>query len=77
MVDQGGTLLLQTRGRYIGPGHPSIYQHTDGRYALSFHYYDGEDKGNASLAVRELSWKDGWPVVSEKDFFNPENPSTY
>ncbi|MCK4750242.1 MAG: arabinan endo-1,5-alpha-L-arabinosidase [Bacteroidales bacterium] len=68
MVDQGGTMLLQTHGCYIGPGHASIYRHTDGRYAFSFHYYDGEDEGNARLAVRDLSWKDDWPVVSEQDF---------
>lgn len=65
MVDQGGTLMLQTHGRYIGPGHASIYRHTNGRYAFSFHFYDGEDEGNARLAVRDLTWKDGWPVIMD------------
>jgi len=69
MVDQAGTLLIQTEGKYIGPGHASIYRHTDGRYAFSFHYYDGEAEGRARLAVRNLTWVDDWPQVSDTDFF--------
>jgi len=69
MVDEGGTLLLKSDGRYIGPGHAGIYRHSDGSYAISFHYYDGEDEGNARLAVRKLTWEKDWPVVSDEDFF--------
>jgi arabinan endo-1,5-alpha-L-arabinosidase len=69
MVDEGGTLILQTEGRYIGPGHANIYRHSDGRYAFSFHYYDGENDGRARLAVRELKWIDDWPVITRKEFF--------
>jgi arabinan endo-1,5-alpha-L-arabinosidase len=69
MVDEGGSLVIETKGRYIGPGHASIYRHTDGRFAFSFHYYDGENEGKARIAVRNLSWVDGWPVVGETDFF--------
>jgi arabinan endo-1,5-alpha-L-arabinosidase len=69
MVDEGGSVVIKTKGRYIGPGHAGIYRHTDGRFAFSFHYYDGADEGTARLAVRELSWVDGWPVVAETDFF--------
>jgi len=69
MVDQGGSLVIETKGRYIGPGHAAIYRHTDGRFAFSFHFYDGGNEGKARLAVRELSWVDDWPVVSETDFF--------
>jgi arabinan endo-1,5-alpha-L-arabinosidase len=69
MVDQGGILIKKTEGRYIGPGHASIYRHTDGRFAFSYHYYDGEDEGEAHLAVKDLSWVDDWPVVSRTDFF--------
>jgi arabinan endo-1,5-alpha-L-arabinosidase len=69
MVDQAGSLVLETKGRYIGPGHASIYRHTDGRYAFSYHYYDGENEGRAQLAVKNLSWPDDWPAVSDTDFF--------
>ena len=69
MVDEAGSLLIETKGRYIGPGHASIYHHTDGRFAFSFHYYDRENKGKAQIAVRNLSWTDDWPVISETDFF--------
>jgi arabinan endo-1,5-alpha-L-arabinosidase len=70
MVEEGGNLLMYTKGRYIGPGHASIYRHMDGRYAFSFHFYDRDDEGNAMIEVRNLSWKDGWPVVSDKNFFD-------
>jgi len=69
MVEEGGSVVIETKGRFIGPGHAGIYRHTDGRYAFSFHYYDGENRGKAQLAVRELSWVDNWPVVSDIDFF--------
>ncbi|MHC4757862.1 MAG: arabinan endo-1,5-alpha-L-arabinosidase [Planctomycetota bacterium] len=69
MVDQAGTILIETEGKYIGPGHASIYRHTDGCYAFSFHYYDGEAKGRPRLEVRSLTWPDDWPDVSNTDFF--------
>jgi len=68
MVEEGGSLLIKTKGRYIGPGHANIYRHTDGQYAFSFHYYDEEAQGKARLAVRELNWIREWPVVTENDF---------
>ena len=70
MVNQGGSLLLKTEGRFIGPGHAGIYRHTDGRYAFSFHFYNGENGGKAGLAVRELTWIDDWPIVGKIDFLN-------
>jgi len=70
MVDQGGTLLKESEGRYIGPGHAGIYLHSDGRNAISYHYYDGENDGEARIAVRNLEWKDDWPVISNGNFFN-------
>jgi len=68
MVDEGGSLVIATKGRYIGPGHAGIYRHVDGRYAFTFHYYDKKDDGKAHLAVRNLSWVNDWPVVEDTDF---------
>jgi len=73
MLDEGGSMLLQSEGRYIGPGHAGIYRHSDGSYAISFHYYDGKDEGNARLAVRKLTWEENWPMVSGEDFFTPDS----
>ena len=59
----GGTLLLGSAGSMIGPGHAGIV--SDGkREWLSFHFYDAEQRGRATLALRAITWdEDGWPVV--------------
>ncbi|WP_082017230.1 family 43 glycosylhydrolase [Hymenobacter sp. DG25B] len=60
----GGTVVLNTSGRYIGPGHTGIYQENGVSY-FSHHYYDGQDNGVAKLGLAQLTWSsDGWPVVS-------------
>lgn len=62
MADGGGTTLLESTGRFIGPGHAEIFQE-DGRYFLSYHYYDGVNNGAPTLGIREVTWSaDGWPV---------------
>lgn len=59
LADGGGTLLLETAGRMIGPGGQSV---SDGH--LAFHYYDGDNGGSPTLAIRKLGWTaDGWPVL--------------
>lgn len=66
MAKGGGTLLLETDGPFIGPGHAGILKDA-GRSWLSLHFYDATDKGRSKLAIRPLAWQpDGWPVVSEK-----------
>jgi arabinan endo-1,5-alpha-L-arabinosidase len=59
----GGTLLLGNDGHLIGPGQTGIYD--DGQHEwISFHYYNADDFGQATLGLRELDWgKDGWPVA--------------
>jgi arabinan endo-1,5-alpha-L-arabinosidase len=59
----GGSLVLETEGRFIGPGHAGILREGEA-YWMSYHFYDGEDNGRPKLAIRPLEWtKDGWPVV--------------
>ncbi len=61
----GGTLLLDSQGPFIGPGHASIFHEGD-RYWLSCHFYDGTERGRSMLAIQELTWaEDGCPVVAE------------
>lgn len=67
MMSGGGSLLLETAGRYIGPGHAGILVRGSTNW-LSFHYYDAETRGLAKLGLRQLEWgKDGWPKVHFSD----------
>jgi arabinan endo-1,5-alpha-L-arabinosidase len=63
LLNGGGTLVLESRGEWIGPGHAGIYRE-ETREWLSFHYYDGSDSGRPKLGVRPLTWTpEGWPHV--------------
>lgn len=63
MDEGGGTLVAATTGRFIGPGHAGIFTEL-GRSLFTFHFYDGENAGIPTLAIRELRWSpDGWPEV--------------
>jgi arabinan endo-1,5-alpha-L-arabinosidase len=65
LVAGGGSLFLGTEGRYIGPGQTGVLRDGTNEW-VSYHYYDGEHHGLASLGLRKLDWdKDGWPVPGE------------
>lgn len=68
MAEGGGSLFLKTDGRFIGPGHAGISELEEGKYCLTFHFYDGEENGVPTLGIRELIWENGWPVVTEYGF---------
>ena len=60
----GGSLVLETTGSRIGPGHAGILRQ-GGTNWLSYHYYDGNQRGTAKLGILPLRWAaDGWPEVS-------------
>src|SRR5205823_486074 len=64
MLSGGGTMLLESTGRFIGPGHAGILN-DNGTYWFTYHYYDGNGGGAAKLAVNKLQWgADGWPTVT-------------
>jgi hypothetical protein len=64
MLTGGGTVLLESTGRFIGPGHPGILRE-NGTNWFTYHYYDGNDFGNAKLGLARLDWSaDGWPVLT-------------
>ena len=68
LLEGGGTLILASEDRWIGPGHASIFAQ-GGREWLVHHYYDRELGGRSRLRMVSLSWNaEGWPVVV------PENP---
>ncbi|WP_136706490.1 arabinan endo-1,5-alpha-L-arabinosidase [Agromyces sp. H66] len=59
LLDDGGTVLLETEGSRVGPGGQSI---ADGMMAL--HYYDRDLNGQFRLALVPIDWDgDGWPVL--------------
>ncbi|MCA9238658.1 MAG: arabinan endo-1,5-alpha-L-arabinosidase, partial [Planctomycetales bacterium] len=65
LLEGGGTLLLDSEGSAIGPGHAAFFPR-DGQELLSYHFYSAEDNGRAKLGVRRLSWDEqGWPLAGE------------
>jgi arabinan endo-1,5-alpha-L-arabinosidase len=58
----GGTLVLEGRPPFIGPGHASVVRDPRGRERLVCHFYDGTRRGASRLAMPLLRWTaDGWP----------------
>jgi Glycosyl hydrolases family 43/Concanavalin A-like lectin/glucanases superfamily len=64
LLSGGGTMLLESTGRFIGPGHAAI-MNDNGTNWFTYHYYDGNNDGTATLGLTRLSWSDdGWPVLT-------------
>ena len=64
LKDGGGSLFLGTEGRFIGPGHASIFKEK-GKEMLVHHFYDNDRGGRSDLRMLPLEWKDGWPVIAK------------
>jgi arabinan endo-1,5-alpha-L-arabinosidase len=64
LVNGGGTLVLESTGRYIGPGQAAI-MNDNGTNWFTYHYYDGNNNGDATVALMQLNWTaDGWPALT-------------
>ena len=64
MLNGGGSVILKTEGRYIGPGHAGILTTSEYGDIFTYHFYDGFDNGISKLGVRSLSWNsEGWPIL--------------
>ena len=64
MTNGGGTMFLESSGRFIGPGHAAILN-DNGTNWFSYHFYDGNNGGAATLGIGRLNWSaDGWPVFT-------------
>ena len=64
MTGSGGTLFLESTGRFIGPGHAAIMNDNATNW-FTYHYYDGNDSGTAKLGLGRLTWTDdGWPALT-------------
>jgi arabinan endo-1,5-alpha-L-arabinosidase len=63
MLRGGGSLLLGTTGRFIGPGAQEAINTSQGEM-LAYHYYDRADRGLPKLQLSPLGWTaDGWPEL--------------
>lgn len=60
----GGTLFMETQGKFIGPGHAGIYSEGGTNY-FSCHFYDGSTpRGISKLAILPLRWTtNNWPEI--------------
>ncbi len=64
MVNGGGTMVLESTARYIGPGHPAI-MNDNGTNWFTYHYYDGTNNGAATVGMNRIYWSaDGWPALT-------------
>lgn len=64
LKDGGGSPFLATEGKFIGPGHASIYKEK-GREMLVHHYYDKDRNGRSDLRMLPLEWKNGWLAIAK------------
>jgi hypothetical protein len=64
LTNSGGAMFLESTGRFIGPGQAGILN-DNGTNWLTYHYYDGNNGGTATLGLGVLTWSaDGWPVFT-------------
>jgi len=64
LLSGGGTTVLSTSGKYIGPGQVGLYSE-NGFNFLTYHYYDGNNNGTPTLAVGNMGWSGGWPFITQ------------
>jgi arabinan endo-1,5-alpha-L-arabinosidase len=62
MMDGGGTALLQSSRRWIGPGGESVLKQKDGDIIV-FHAYDSVN-GQPYLQISTIAWTHGWPKIA-------------
>lgn len=68
LLQNGGTLFLESKPPFYGPGHAGIIN-VAGQDWFSCHYYDGNNRGRSQMWVGELSWgNDGWPIPPELSY---------
>ena len=66
MLEGGGKLFADSRGRHVGPGHFGLLDLGQGVQKFSLHYEADLDRGGVSvLDIRPLLWRDGWPVAGD------------
>jgi len=65
LLEGGGSVVLESEGPFIGPGHAGIIPVGD-REWFGCHFYDATQRGRPTYAIRPLTWDaQGWPVVGK------------
>jgi len=63
LLEGGGTVVAESEGPFIGPGHASILT-IAGREWFGCHFYDAAQLGRPTYALRPVTWDAaGWPVL--------------
>jgi hypothetical protein len=57
LIAGGGSQLLASNGVEVGPGGEDVL----GAGILAYHFYDGNANGSPKLAIRSVSYANGWP----------------
>jgi arabinan endo-1,5-alpha-L-arabinosidase len=74
MRNGGGTLILGTQQKFIGPGHAGIYSE-NGTNWFSCHFYDGTRGGASTLAILPMRWTtNDWPEIIRSEPTTPLKP---
>jgi arabinan endo-1,5-alpha-L-arabinosidase len=67
LLEGGGSIVLESDGPFIGPGHAGIIT-VEGREIFTCHFYDATQGGRRTYALRPLTWDDTqWPVVGRHE----------
>lgn len=65
LLKGGGKMVVNARGRDIGPGHFGLIDLGEGVEKFSMHYEIDMNRGRSVLGIRPLLWQDGWPVAGD------------
>ncbi|MFM2293722.1 MAG: hypothetical protein RLZZ350_135, partial [Verrucomicrobiota bacterium] len=64
LIGGGGTVLLESIGRFVGPGHAGILN-DNGTNWFTYHYYDAKNNGAPTVGLNQLFWTtDNWPTLT-------------
>jgi arabinan endo-1,5-alpha-L-arabinosidase len=64
LYNGGGTTVLSTSGSFIGPGCLGYFKENNTEW-ITYHYYDGDKGGTATLCVARVKWDENeWPVIT-------------
>jgi len=64
MASGGGTLFLESTGRFIGPGQAGLLVEAQTNW-FTYHYYDGNNNGAPTLGLGRMTWSaGGWPQLT-------------
>ena len=64
MASGGGTLFLESTGRFIGPGQAGLLVEAQTNW-FTCHYYDGNNNGAPTLGLGQMTWSaSGWPQLT-------------